>query len=294
MTFNIITLFPEFFDSPLKTGVLGRAVTGGFVQSATLESPDTSRVDMKYENANKTSIFKIRFINPRDFAHDKHKKVDDSPFGGGDGMVMLSQPLKLALESLPQTARKKVVYVSPQGRRWSYKMAREWAEQGGEWTFISGRYAGVDQRFISRYVTEEVSIGDYVLTGGEPAILVILDSLSRFVKGVLGNEESAKVESFENHGLLEAPQWTKPKEMKGYKIPEVLFSGHHQKIQEFRYLMSVLVTAVKRPALLRKKEQRVLPLALKMVSGFSKEELLACGLSYQDLLQLKSKTENPT
>ena len=263
MTFNIITLFPDFFTSPLATGVLGRAV--------------------------RSQLLKVHFINPRNFATDKHKKVDDSPFGGGDGMVLLYQPLQKALESLPKKAKEKVVYLSPQGKKWDYKIARKWATEKGEWTFISGRYAGVDQRFLSRYVTEEISVGDYVLTGGESAMLIILDSLSRFVKGVLGNETSAQVESFENQGLLEAPQWTKPQEIKGYKIPEVLFSGHHQKVQEFRYFMSVLMTALKKPDLLKHREQKALPLALEMACDFSKEELLACGLSLQDLSFLKKQ-----
>ena len=261
MTFRVITLFPEFFTSPLKVGVLGKAISKGLLD--------------------------IHFVNPRDFAKDKHKAVDGSPFGGGDGMLMFYQPLQRAMESLPRVALKRVVYLSPQGKTWNYKMAKEWAKQKGEWTFISGRYAGVDQRFISRYVTEEVSVGDYVLTGGEPAILLILDSLARFIKGVLGNEASVHEESFENQGLLEAPQWTKPREIKGYKIPEVLFSGHHQNIKEFRYLMAVLVTAIKRPSLLKERERKALPLALDMVRSFSKEELLACGLHCEELLRLK-------
>ncbi len=257
MTFNIVTLFPEFFASPLKTGVLGRAVARQLLQ--------------------------VRFVNPRDFAKDIHKTVDDSPFGGGDGMVMLYQPLKEAVESLPARARKKIVYLSPQGQKWNYKKAREWAEQAGEWTLISGRYAGVDQRFVSEYVTEEISVGDYVLTGGEPATLIILDSLARFVKGVLGNELSMKEESFENRDLLEAPQWTRPREIEGYKIPELVFSGHHKKIREFRYLLSVLVTALKRPSLLQKKDKQMLGSALKMAESFSQEELSACGLNKENL-----------
>ena len=262
MTFNIITLFPDFFVSPLQTGVLGRAVAG--------------------------RLLHLHFVNPRDFAKDIHKTVDDSPFGGGDGMVMLYQPLKEAVDSLPVRARKRVVYLSPQGQKWSYKKAREWAEQEtGEWTFISGRYAGVDQRFVSEYVTEEISVGDYVLTGGEVAILVILDSLARFVKGVLGNEISITEESFEHRDLLEAPQWTRPREIKGYKIPELIFSGHHRKIREFRYLLSVLITALKRPFLLQNKDKKMLSSALQMVESFSPEELASCGLDRESLNRLK-------
>ena len=238
MTFHIITLFPDFFTSPLKTGVLGRAV--------------------------QSRLLNLNWINPRDFTEDRHKTVDDSPFGGGDGLVMLFEPLQKSLESLPLSSRQHIVYLSPQGQKWSYKKARQWAEQKEERVFICGRYAGVDQRLVSKYVTEEISVGDYVLTGGEPAMLILLDSLSRFIEGVLGNSASVNEESFESRGLFEAPQWTKPKEIRGYKIPEVLFSGHHQKIKEFRYFLSVLITAVKRPSLLSSEQKKkVLPLGFK-------------------------------
>ncbi len=260
MEINIITLFPGFFYSPLKIGILGRAVQSGFL--------------------------KVHFANLRDFTEDNYQSVDDSPFGGGDGMVMKYEPLKKAVESF---SNKKIIYLSPQGKKWDYKTARACAEQNENLTFICGRYGGVDQRFINEYVEEEISIGDYVLSGGEPALLVILDSLSRFIKGALGNECSVEEESFEQDHLLEAPQWTRPQEITGYKIPEVILSGHHKNIQNFRYLMSVLVTAVKRPDLLKLNPagQKDLPKAIKMIQAFSQEELNACGISAKYLTALK-------
>lgn len=261
---NIITLFPDFFNSPLKTGILGRAI--------------------------QSNLLKIHFVNPRDFTEDAHQSVDDSPFGGGDGMVMKYEPLQKAVESLNQK-NSQVVYLSPQGKEWDYSKARAWTEKKNKgWTFICGRYGGVDQRFISEYVQEEISVGDYVLTGGEPAMLVILDSLSRFIKGALGNESSSIKESFEHHKLLEAPQWTRPRDIRGYRVPEVILSGHHENIEEFRYLISVLITAVKRPDLLEKSSARKdLSKAIKMAKSFSRKELKACGLSEECLCNFKKE-----
>ena len=259
---NVITLFPDFFNSPLKTGVLGRAI--------------------------QSHLLKIRFVNPRDFTEDVHQSVDDSPFGGGDGMVMMYHPLKKAIESLSKT-NQKIIYLNPQGQKWNYVKARAWAKQTEtEWTFICGRYAGVDQRFISEYVDEEISVGDYVLTGGESAMLIILDSLSRFIKGALGNEFSSVNESFEQNNLLEAPQWTRPRSVPGYEIPKVILSGHHENIKKFHYSISILITSLKRPDLLTKgKIQRDLPEAIKMAESLSEKELKACGLNIENLQALK-------
>ena len=279
MKINILTLFPEFFKSPLQTGVLGRAIRLGLI--------------------------KIRFANPRDFTEDKHQSVDDSPFGGGDGMIMQYKPLEKALLSLSQDFKKKpskktnraaqalkVIYLSPQGKSWNHKKARAFAEQKRELVFICGRYGGVDSRFVSQYVDEEISVGDYVLTGGEPALLVILDSLSRFIKGALGNEDSPQQESFEKNYLLEAPQWSRPQDIKGHKIPKVLLSGHHKNINNFRYLMSVFVTALKRPDLLVLSPaiSKDLPKAIELVKSLSKQELKACGIREKDLLLVCEKS----
>jgi len=186
-----------------------------------------------------------------------------------------------------------VIYLSPQGKKWDYVKARTYAKQSKKLTFICGRYAGLDQRFISEYVHEEISIGDYVLMGGEPAMLVILDSLCRFIKGAMGNESSTLDESFEHQKLLEAPQWTRPVEMAGYKIPEVILSGHHKKIKQFRYLMSVLITSVKRPDLLKNNPARKsLPKAIQMAQALSLEELKACGLDMECLKKAKSEVSD--
>ena len=259
---NIVTLFPDFFSSPLKQGVLGRTI--------------------------KSQLLKIHFVNPRDFTEDIHQSVDDTPFGGGDGMVMMYSPLKKALESL-SNINQKVIYLSPQGQQWNHKKARMWAAQTDkEWTFICGRYAGIDQRFISEYVDEEISIGDYVLTGGEPAMLVVLDSFSRFIKGALGNESSSVNESFEQDHLLEAPQWTRPQEIPRYEVPKVMLSGHHKNIKNFQYLISILITAVKRPDLLiSNKTQQDLPKSIKMAESLSEKELKACGLNIDHIQNLK-------
>ena len=277
MKINIITLFPDFFKSPLQTGVLGRAVQSGFL--------------------------KIRFVNPRDFSEDKHQNIDAPPYGGGDGMIMQYDPLKKALafcqkEKQQSTSAKKklkVYYLSPQGKKWDYKKARAFAESSNqELVFVCGRYGGVDQRFINKYVNEEISVGDYVLTGGEPAMLVVLDSLSRFIKGALGNELSAEEESFENQSLLEPPQWTKPKEITGTeKIPDVIFSGHHKNIQNFRYLLSVLVTAIKRPDLLNLNIKE-LSKALEMAKALSTEEQKACGIRQAHLKKITKLREGHT
>ena len=318
---NIITLFPDFFESPLKTGILGRSI--------------------------RTKLLKIHFINPRDFSEDKYQSVDDSPFGGGDGMVIKYEPLKRAIESLSkkkninnphtdhgsdyyttqsgitdQSEQKikslrlensdsyekekaerlkqdqykyinktgSVIYLSPQGKKWDYVKARTYAKQSKQLTFICGRYAGLDQRFISKYVHEEISIGDYVLMGGESAMLVILDSLCRFIKGSLGNASSSVDESFEHQKLLEAPQWTRPAEIAGYKIPEVILSGHHKKIKQFRYFMSVLITSIKRPDLLKNNPARKdLAKAIQMAQTLSPKELKACGLSIECLKKVKNE-----
>lgn len=289
-TINIITLFPDFFDSPLQMGILGRAL--------------------------QNRLLSIRFINPRDFALGQHKKVDDSPFGGGDGMVMQYYPLKkayafalnlptsvkggafkvlpsnskanlkhenqnkISIKNKQSQVREKLIYLSPQGRLWNHKLAKAWAgEKNTVWTFLCGRYAGVDQRFVSEFVTEEISLGDYVLTGGEPAMLLILDSMVRYLKGALGNQVSIKEESFEQDNLLESPQWTRPRDIKGQKIPEVILSGHHKDIKHFRYLMSLLITALKKPRLLTPQHTKNLAKALEMATNLSELELKACGLS---------------
>ncbi len=254
---NILTLFPQFFDSTLQVGIFGRAI--------------------------QSQLLKIHFVNPRDFTKDVHQSVDDCPFGGEDGMVMKYEPLEKAIQSLGSSS---LIYLSPQGQKWDYKKARAWAKKTKPITFLCGRYSGVDQRFLNEYVEEEISIGDYVLSGGEPAVLLILDSMLRFLEGALGNEKSADNESFEYQQLLEAPLWTRPREILHYQIPKVVLSGHHEKIRRFRYLLSILVTAMKRPDLLGPEPKSHLKEAIEMAQNLSQSELRACGLKPEDLQSL--------
>jgi len=265
---NIITLFPEFFDSPLKAGILGRAI--------------------------ESQLLKVCFTNPRTFTDDLYQSVDDSPFGGGDGMVLKYEPLKRSIEFINNNNTKKinkVIYLSPQGKKWDYKQARYLGHQTGEWIFICGRYGGIDQRVIAEYVDEEISIGDYIITGGEPAMLVLLDSISRFIKGALGRASSFMEDSFENHGLLEAPQWTRPQVIKDYEVPKTLLSGHHKKIKKFNYLLSIFITALKRPdLLLNNNKKKDLLESINMVESFSSKELKSCGIP-PDFLEIIKKNK---
>lgn len=230
MKFQILTLFPEFFESCLKVGLLGRAV--------------------------KNSLIDIELIDIKKFV--KKGRVDDYPFGGGDSMILRYEPLKEAIQSIK--SRGKVLYLSAQGGKWSAEKARDYTKKYETLTLICGRYAGVDSRFIKDFVDEEISIGDYILNGGEAAALVLVESLSRFLDGFLGNTESSKNESFEN-SLLEGPGWTRPREIKGHCIPELIFSGKHEEIKQLRFYTSLLLTYLKRPDLLKGKEKLLSQLA---------------------------------
>ena len=222
MKFDVLTLFPEMFDS-LKQSVIGRA----------------------QEN----ELIDINLINIRDFSQDKHKKVDDTPYGGGAGMVMMPDVVYRAYQSV-KTDKAKVIYMSPQGKKLDQKKVEDLAKQE-HLILLCGHYEGIDQRVIDKIVDEEISIGDYVLTGGEIPAMVLIDSVCRYVKGVL-KEESIKEESFSN-GLLEYPQYTRPEIFEGEKVPEILLSGNHQKIEKWRKEKSFEITKQKRPDLLEQK-----------------------------------------
>lgn len=250
MRFNVFTLFPDFFKAPFSQGILGQACQKGLVQ--------------------------CEAVSMREFALNSYGSVDDRPFGGGDGMVLSYEPLKSALLSLSSPGY--VVYLTPQGKKWNHRQARKWAEEKKTLSLICGRYAGVDSRFIDQYVDEEISIGDYILSGGESAGLVLIESISRFIPGVLGCADSSNKETFEEDFLLEHPQWTRPKEIPGYKIPEVFFSGHHKNIEQARYYLSLLRTYMKRPELLKGVHQKNLEKALKWADTLSKEEKKSCQL----------------
>lgn len=226
MRFDILTLFPDFFESPLKQSILGKAIENGIVE--------------------------IVIHNIRDFAVDKHKTTDDAPYGGGGGMVMKAEPIVAAVESVKAGLDKKptVILTSPQGRQFSQRLAEEFASLDNL-AIICGRYEGVDERVKELAVDMELSVGDYVLSGGETSAMVIIDAVSRLIPGVLGSDESAKDDSF-SYGLLEYPQYTRPESFRGLKVPEVLLSGNHQEIKNWRRLESIKRTFEKRPDLLEK------------------------------------------
>ena len=222
MKITILTLFPGTFAGPLSETVIGRAVAGGLLD--------------------------ITLVNPRDFTTDKHRKVDDVPFGGGDGMVMKPEPFVAAIEHVRATrAPDRVLMLSPAGRRLDRDYVAELAQLDG-FALVCGRYEGIDAR-VGDFVDGELSIGDYVLSGGEPAAFVVLDAVARRVPGVLGNETSIQEESFED-GMLEHPQYTRPREFRGRRVPDVLLSGDHARIARWRRAQALRRTHDRRPDLM--------------------------------------------
>ncbi len=227
MWFGIIALFPEILNA-LEYGVTGRGLKNGLVSLSTW--------------------------NPRDFTQDKHRTVDDKPYGGGPGMVMMAQPLADAIQAARKAAPQKptVVYLSPQGRRFDQKAAEGFLEKKAL-ILIAGRYEGVDERLLRSEVDEEWSIGDYILSGGELAALVMVDAVSRLVPGVVKEEDSVTQDSLSS-GLLKYPQYTRPELYQNKKVPDVLLSGHHQDIETWRLKQALGQTWLKRPDLLEKKK----------------------------------------
>lgn len=225
MKIAILTIFPEMFDSVLGSSILGRARKEGLVD--------------------------IQPVDIRPFSNLKHKNTDDYPFGGGAGMVMLAQPICDAVRHLRSEGYNgKCLYMSPRGKALTQQKVRELSQEDGL-ILLCGHYEGVDQRAIDAVVDEEVSLGDFVLTGGELAAMAICDAVSRYVPGVLGSQESAEEESFSD-GLLEYPQYTRPREFEGVEVPEVLLNGNHAHIKAWRRQQSLLVTATMRPDLFEK------------------------------------------
>ena len=224
MRIDVLTLFPEMFAGPLEYSIIKRAREAGVVA--------------------------INLVNFRDWARDKHHTVDDSPFGGGPGMVLKPEPVFETVEAVRATQEVKgpLVYLSPKGERLTQALARELAAVPCL-TVLCGRYEGLDQRVVDHLVDREVSVGDYVLSGGEPAAIVLLDAVVRLLPGALGDDQSTEEESFSD-GLLEYPQYTRPAEFRGWKVPEVLLSGNHEVIRRWRSEMSVEETRKKRPDLL--------------------------------------------
>ena len=226
MNFYILTLFPEMVMQGLNTSIIGKAV--------------------------EKDILHIEAVNIRDYTKDKHQKVDDYPYGGGAGMVMQAQPVYDAYLAVTDKIgyRPRTIYLTPQGPTFTQPMAKEFALEK-DLIFLCGHYEGVDERVLEEIVTDYVSIGDYVLTGGELPAMVMADAISRMVPGVLTNEESGTTESFEGN-LLEYPQYSRPAEWNGKKVPEVLLSGDHNKIESFRREQSIMRTKKYRPDLLKK------------------------------------------
>lgn len=224
MIFDVLTLFPGMFLSPLSESILKRAIEKG--------------------------IIRVRIVNIRDYAINKHGTVDDRPYGGGEGMVMKVEPIIKAVRSIKnEDSNTRVILLTPQGRLFKQSVVQE-LSQYSHLALICGRYEGVDERVKTYYVDDEISIGDYVLTGGELAAIVIIDAVTRIHPGALGGALSAERESFKD-GLLEYPQYTRPIEFEGNRVPEVLLSGNHKKIREWRRKEQLKRTILKRPDLLK-------------------------------------------
>jgi tRNA (guanine37-N1)-methyltransferase len=227
MRFHIITIFPDFFIGPFQHGVIGRAQADG-------------RLDIQVHDL-------------RNWTYDRHRTVDDRPFGGGEGMLLKPQPLFEAVEAiLPvRTPKQRVILLSAQGRLFNQNVAREWTALD-DLLMICGRYEGVDERVAEHLVDDEVSVGDFVLSGGELAAAIIVDSVGRLLPGVLGNDDSTRNESFseENQGLLDCPQYTRPAEFRGWKVPEVLLGGNHEEIRRWRRAAARRKTERLRPDLI--------------------------------------------
>ncbi len=253
-TYHVVTVFPEMIEMASAFGVLGQA--------------------------QKSEKLKIKTYTPRAMTTDVHKTIDDRPYGGGDGMLMLAEPLAKTLKSIENPGR--VIYLSPQGPLFNDQKAKTLSEFE-TFTLICGRYGGVDQRFLNSFVDEEISVGDYVLSGGEIAALAVIDATSRFVPGVLGHSESALMDSF-TLGALEAPAFTRPREWQGVSTPEVLLSGNHQQIEEWKLFVGILKTLEKRPEVLRipaltaKQKTRFEQFVQKLSSESSEGERQALGL----------------
>jgi tRNA (guanine37-N1)-methyltransferase len=239
--FDVVTLFPEMFRAITESGITSRALSQG--------------------------LWQLKAWNPRDFTTNNYRTVDDRPFGGGPGMVMLAEPLEKALDAVKQDGGGRVIYLSPQGSRLEHRKVMELSKESSL-TLLCGRYEGVDERLLSRRVDEELSIGDFVLSGGEVAALAVIDAVVRQLPGALGDETSALHESFAD-GLLDCPQYTRPEEHRGEKVPEVLMSGHHENIRRWRLKQALGRTWLRRPALIE--ARRLSDEERKLLEEFQRE-----------------------
>ncbi len=222
MKFTVLTLFPEFIENSMHTSICKRAIENGYLELET--------------------------CNFREYTENKNGRVDDYPYGGGAGMLIQAQPVYDAYMAVTGGKKVRTIYLTPQGEVFNQAKAHELAEEE-ELVFLCGHYEGIDERVLEEIVTDNISIGDYVLTGGEIASVVVMDAISRLIPGVLGNHDSADTESFEN-GLLEYPQYTRPEIWRDKRVPEVLLSGHHANIEKWRQEQSLLRTKERRPDLL--------------------------------------------
>jgi len=221
LRFDIVTLFPDFFGSSLSSGLLGRALAKGIAQ--------------------------VNLVNPRNFTTDKHHRVDDEPYGGGVGMLMKPEPIFAAVESIPVYSRREVILMTPSGETLKQPLLKELASNYQQLVIICGHYEGVDERVLN-LVTREISLGDFVLTCGEIPALTLINGVTRLLPGTVGKAESLQLESFEED-LLDYPQYTRPPEFRGWKVPEVLLSGHHQEIAKWRRQQQIDRTKDRRPDL---------------------------------------------
>jgi len=228
MRIDVITLFPDFFQSPLATSLMGKALA--------------------------RNIATIEFTNPRDFATDRHQRVDDEPYGGGVGMLMKPEPLFLAVESLPVLPDREVILLSPQGETLNQALLKYLAQKQ-QLVLICGSYEGVDERVVEHLVTREISLGDFVLTCGEIPALALINGVVRLLPGTVGKRESLQYESFEE-GLLDYPQYTRPRNFRGWEVPSVLLEGNHQLIAKWRKEQQLLKTKKRRPDLFEQYQKR--------------------------------------
>lgn len=263
MKFAVVTLFPGLVKAWAETGLIGQAMTKNLLQ--------------------------IRLFNPRDFATDVHKGVDDSAFGGSDGMVAKFEPWSKAILAAEAN---RIVFLTPQGKPWNQSMAKEWSAGPPRQTvLVCGRYAGFDHRLIAHHQGEEISVGDYVLNGGEVAAMAVMESLARLVPGVLGNDRSKEVESFSG-GLLEAPVFTRPREIEGLPVPAPLLSGNHAEIAKFERDLSLARTQQMRPELIARAGLRSdCKAALERVAKLTAAELSALGLTKEHLERMLKELE---
>lgn len=246
MRLEVLTIFPEVIECYLKHGVVGKALNKGLAQ--------------------------VKIYNLRDFTTDKHKKVDDYPYGGGAGMVMQIEPLFNALRHIKSDGnQRKVILLSPQGRKFNQEVAQEFQREGVCLTLICGRYEGIDER-IKAFIDEELSIGDYVLSGGELPALVIIDSILRLIPGALGDEQSAKEDSF-MEGFLDYPHYTRPEEFEGMRVPDILLSGDHKKIALWRRREALRNTFQRRPDLLKNLSGEDMKILKELCSEINKKIL---------------------